>query len=127
MIETGEQGSLHWDFTANQIEDVAAQLGMDYVLPDRRGPSADDIAAAQDMAPEDRRAMIEGMVDQLSDRLAADGGPPQDWARLISSLAVLGEDDAARTVLAEAETLFGADIQAVTIIRRAASEAGLTE
>lgn len=127
VIEDGEQDSLHWNFAANQIEDVAAQLGIDYVLPDRRGPSADDIAAAQGMAPEDQRAMIQGMVEQLADRLATDGGPPHDWARLISSLAVLGENDTALTVLAEAEAIFGADIQAVTIVRRAAADAGLTE
>lgn len=127
VIEEGEQGTLHWDFTAGQIENVALQLGMDYALPAARGPSDDDIEAAQDMAPDDRRAMIQGMVGQLADRLATTGGPPQDWARLISSLMVLGEDDSARTVLAEAELIFGGDVQAVTIIRRAAAEAGLIE
>ena len=34
--------------------------------------------------------MIEGMVAQLSDRLAAEGGSVEDWNRLIRSLAVLG-------------------------------------
>ncbi|MCF2870449.1 c-type cytochrome biogenesis protein CcmI [Octadecabacter sp. G9-8] len=125
VIEEGDAGTIHYEFAAGQIESVAAQLGMDYVLPDRRGPSMDDIDAAQDMAPEDRQAMIEGMVGQLADRLATEGGPPQDWARLISALAVLGEDDTARTVLAEAELIFGGDVQAVTILRRAAEDAGL--
>lgn len=126
VVEEGEQGTLHWNFAAGQIENVALQLGMDYALPATRGPSQDDLDAAQDMAPEDRRAMIEGMVGQLADRLAKDGGPPQDWARLISSLGVLGELDSARSVLAEAETIFGGDVQAVTLIRRAAQEAGIT-
>jgi cytochrome c-type biogenesis protein CcmH len=125
VIEEGEAGTLHYDLTAGQIEDVALQLGMDYVVPDRRGPTAEDLDMAQDMASEDRAAMIEGMVGQLADRLATEGGPPQDWARLISSLAVLGQDETARTVLAEAEAIFGGDVQAVTIVRRAAEEAGL--
>ncbi|MEN8840171.1 MAG: c-type cytochrome biogenesis protein CcmI, partial [Octadecabacter sp.] len=95
--------------------------------PEQRGPSNADLEAAEDMTPEDRQQMIQGMVGQLADRLAAEGGPPQDWARLISSLAILGEDETARTVLNEAETIFGADIQAVQIVRRAAQDAGLIE
>ncbi len=127
VVENGDPEALHWQFAAGQIVDVAAQLGVDYALPEQRGPSDDDIAAAQDMAPEDRQAMIQGMVSQLADRLATEGGPPQDWARLISSLAVLGETDTALVVLAEAETTFGGDVQAVNIIRRAAQDAGLIE
>ena len=127
VIDEGTPGTLHYDFTAGRIESVAQQLGVSYALPERRGPSAEDLAAAEDMAPEDRRAMIQGMVGQLADRLANEGGPPQDWARLISSLMVLGEEDSARTFLAEAELAFGGDVQAVTLIRRAAAEAGLTE
>jgi cytochrome c-type biogenesis protein CcmH len=127
VIEDGEQGTLHWDFAADQIDDVAAQLGIDYALPDQRGPSAEDLDMAQDMSPEDRQIMIQGMVGQLADRLATEGGPPQDWARLVSSLVVLGENGTARTVLAKAETVFGGDVQAITIVRRAAQEAGLTE
>ncbi len=125
VVEDGDQDTLYWDFAASRISDVAAQLGIDYALPDQRGPTADDLAAAQDMSEQDRNAMIEGMVGQLADRLATEGGPPQDWARLISSLAVLGETETALIVLSEAEATFGGDIQAVQIVRRAAQEAGL--
>ncbi len=127
IIDNAEVDSLYWTLTSRQIEGVARNLGVDYALPSRRGPSDDDIAAAQDMAPEDREVMIEGMVAQLSDRLATEGGPPQDWARLISSLMVLGEEDTAREVLAEAELAFGGNVQAVQIIRQAATQAGLGE
>jgi cytochrome c-type biogenesis protein CcmH len=127
VVEDGDQGTLYWDFAAGQIENVAAQLGIDYALPDQRGPTADDLAAAQDMTDQDRNAMIQGMVGQLADRLATEGGPPQDWARLISSLTVLGETETALTVLSEAEASFGGDVQAVQILRRAAQEAGLIE
>ncbi|SMX30737.1 c-type cytochrome biogenesis protein CcmI [Octadecabacter ascidiaceicola] len=127
VVENGEKDTMYWDFAAGQISDVAAQLGMDYALPEQRGPSNADLEAAEDMTPEERQQMIQGMVGQLADRLASEGGPPQDWARLISSLAVLGENDTALTVLNEAETIFGADIQAVQIVRRAAQEAGLIE
>lgn len=127
VVDRTPQDTLHWALAARQIGDVAFGLGVDYALPDRRGPSDDDMAAAQDMAPEDREAMIEGMVQNLADRLATDGGPPQDWARLVSALAVLGRDDDARRVVAEAEIVFGGDVVAVTIIREAAAEAGLSQ
>lgn len=127
VVEEGDPDTLQWGFAAGQIEDVAAQFGMAYTLPERRGPSDADIEAAESMDLEDRRAMIQGMVAQLSDRLATEGGPPQDWARLVSSLAVLGEDETARAILGEAELVFGGDVQAVNIVRRAAQEAGLIE
>lgn len=125
VVEEGEPGTLHHDFASDQIVSVARQLGTDYAVPDQRGPTAEDLETAEDMSPEDRQAMIQGMVGQLADRLATEGGPPQDWARLITALVVLGEDDTARTVLAEAEAIFGGDVQAVNILRRAAEEAGL--
>ncbi|SLN17346.1 c-type cytochrome biogenesis protein CcmI [Pseudooctadecabacter jejudonensis] len=127
VIENGPVGTLHYEFATGQIGEVAAQLGVDYALPETRGPSAQDLDAAQDMSPEDRRAMIEGMVGGLADRLATEGGPPQDWARLITSLMIIEQTEAAARVLAEAELIFGGDVQAVTLIRRAAAEAGLTE
>lgn len=125
VIENGPVGTLHYGFAAGQINDVAAQLGVDYALPEVRGPSAADLAAAQDLPLEDRREMIEGMVGALANRLATEGGPPADWARLITSLMVVEQEDAARNVLDEAERIFGGDVQAVTQIRRAASQAGL--
>ncbi len=127
VVEAGDRESLHWEFAAGQINDVAGQLGIDYALPEQRGPTADQLAAAEDMAPEDRQAMIQGMVSQLADRLATEGGPPQDWARLISSLTVLGETETALRVLREAELIFGGDVQAVNVLRRAAQDAGLIE
>ena len=62
-------------------------------MPGAPGPTAEDMAAAADMTPEERQAMIEGMVAQLSDRLATEGGPAEDWARLIGAYGVLGETD----------------------------------
>lgn len=127
IVEGGDPQTLHYRLATSQIRDVAAQLALDYTPPDRRGPSPEDLAAAMDMPPEDRAAMIEGMVATLSDRLATQGGPPQDWARLITALTVLGDNAQARAILAEAEVVFGGDVQAVTQIRRAALEAGLVE
>jgi cytochrome c-type biogenesis protein CcmH len=71
-----------------------------------RGPTAADMQAAQGMAPEDQAAMIEGMVAGLAARLAAEGGPPEDWARLIGAQIVLGRTDDARAIAAEARMVF---------------------
>lgn len=89
------------------------------------GPDADAVAAAQDMSAEDQQAMIASMVERLEDRLATEGGSPQEWARLISSLAILGRTDHARDILAEATTRFGNDPQAFAPVQAAAQQAGL--
>jgi cytochrome c-type biogenesis protein CcmH len=77
------------------------------------------------MTSAERQAMIEGMVDRLSARLASEGGPPQDWAQLVRSLAVLGRRDAAIDVLAEARAKHGGDAQALALFDSTASDLGL--
>lgn len=114
-----------------QIEGLAFLSGVDYVLPEEgaaplRGPSAADIEAAQEMTARDRMVMIEGMVEGLSQRLATEGGPPDDWARLIRAYGVLGRQDAARTIWEEAQTVFPDDITRVPILQ-AARDAGVAQ
>jgi cytochrome c-type biogenesis protein CcmH len=61
------------------------------------GPSAADIEAAGAMSPEERQAMIEGMVAQLEDRLTTQGGEVEEWLRLMNAYTQLDRrDDAAR-------------------------------
>lgn len=110
-----------------EIEGVAAAAGVEYAPPQLRGPSADDMAAADAMSEEDRRAMIQGMVDGLAERLATEGGPPEEWARLISALGVLGDNDRAGAILDEARTVFGENENALAMINAAAASAGLGE
>lgn len=121
-----------------QIEDMAMRAGVDYTPPAPpvrngegdavpRGPSAADIAAAQDMSAEDRQAMIENMVAGLSDRLATEGGSAEDWARLITALGVLGRTDEARAIADEALTAFAAEPDLLPLIEDARQRAGLAE
>jgi cytochrome c-type biogenesis protein CcmH len=116
---------LHVQLARQQVEQAAFLAGVDYELPPAVGPTAADIAAAQDMAPADQQAMIRGMVGQLSDRLATQGGPPGDWARLISSLGVLGDTDQARAIWVEAQGVFAADPAAMAQLLTAAQSAGV--
>lgn len=111
-----------------QIEDMAMRAGVDYARPAMgtgRGPSAADIEAAGDMSPAERMEMIQGMVAGLSDRLATDGGPVEDWAQLISALGVLGERDRAAAIFENAMEVFGTDPAAVDLLNRTADRVGL--
>ena len=111
-----------------QIEEAAFRAGARFSLPPEGalpGPSAGDMAAAQDMSPEERQQMIRGMVEGLAARLAAQGGAPEEWARLIGALAVLGETERARAIYAEAEGVFAADPAGLATVRSAAEGAGL--
>ncbi|ARU01083.1 c-type cytochrome biogenesis protein CcmI [Yoonia vestfoldensis] len=127
LAENGNPASFHAASARQMIEDAAFRAGIDYTLPALRGPSAEDIAAAQDMSPEDRQAMIGGMVEGLADRLANDGGTATDWARLIAAYGVLGDTDNARAIWVEAADVFGANAEAMAILTPAARDAGLLE
>lgn len=114
------------------IEDLATIAGVRYALPPlaamgARGPSAEDMAAAADMTAEERQAMIGGMVEGLAARLANSGGTPQEWARLIGALGVLGETDRARGIWAEARMVFADRPEALAVIEEAARGAGFLE
>ena len=62
-------------------------------------PTAEDVAAAQNMGQGDRQAMIRGMVESLSAKLADDPRNIEGWLRLVRSYKVLGEDEKARDAL----------------------------
>lgn len=125
LLEEGPADAPWVQRIRGEIEDVAYLAGVNYSLPET-GPSAGDVAAAADMAPEDRQAMIEGMVVQLSDRLATDGGSVEDWNRLIRSLVVLERRDEAQTIYDEAKTRFAGRDAELSFLRLAAVESGLT-
>ncbi|MCC1494916.1 c-type cytochrome biogenesis protein CcmI [Cognatishimia sp. F0-27] len=93
----------------DQIEEMAFRAGVsNFTLPPlgQRGPTQADIDAAGAMSAEERNDMIRGMVAGLSDRLATEGGPPDDWARLINALSVLGDTDQAQAIYREARMVF---------------------
>src|SRR5436190_5105925 len=73
------------------------------------GPSAEDVAAANEMKPDDRNAMIRGMVDRLAERLKRDGSDLEGWLRLVRAYTVLGERDRALSALADARRAIGQD------------------
>jgi cytochrome c-type biogenesis protein CcmH len=66
------------------------------------GPTAQDVAAARSMSPEDRQALVHGMIDRLAARLEQNPNDKEGWARLAHAYDVLGETDKAETARARA-------------------------
>lgn len=73
------------------------------------GPSEDQVAAAKDLPPEQRIAMIKGMVERLAERLGKDGSDIEGWLRLVRSYMVLGERERARAAAGEARRALAAE------------------
>lgn len=95
-----------------RIATLAARLGVDADAlrggrgaPAPRGPSAADVAAAQQMAPDQRMAMIRSMVESLASRLETQPDDLDGWMRLGRSYGVLGEAEKSRDAYARAARL----------------------
>jgi cytochrome c-type biogenesis protein CcmH len=73
------------------------------------GPTADDVAAAGKMAPEDRAAMVRSMVERLAERLQRDGSDIDGWLRLVRAYTVMGDRGKAVSAVADARRALGHD------------------
>jgi cytochrome c-type biogenesis protein CcmH len=76
-----------------RVAALADELGVDPadLPPAPRGPTSEQMEAAEGMAPEDRAAMIRDMVAGLAARLEEQPGDIEGWRRLGRSYEVLGE------------------------------------
>lgn len=112
-----------------QIEEIAARAGERYTLPPAPGalpgPDADAMAAAAEMSEADRQAMIEGMVTQLDDRLKAEGGSPEEWARLVNALVQLDRKADAQAAYDRAKAAVKGDTVGSAALRELAVTSGL--
>ncbi len=83
------------------LADAQAQLGgapapaIASLTLEAPGPSTTDVAAAEALSADNRRAMIEGMVSQLAGKLQAAPEDAEGWRRLMRSYVVLGRRDEA--------------------------------
>ncbi|MDE3027498.1 MAG: c-type cytochrome biogenesis protein CcmI [Paracoccaceae bacterium] len=112
----------------SQIQQLAAAAGINYTLPPvagGAGPTAGDITAAQGMSAGDRQQMIKGMVAQLAERLATQGGSPAEWAKLINAYGVLGETDKARAFWTKAQAVFAGHDADLAPVKAAAQKVGV--
>jgi cytochrome c-type biogenesis protein CcmH len=93
--------------------------------PAQPGPSADEMAAASEMSPEDRAAMIETMVARLDERLKENPRDAEGWQRLVRSYQVLGKTDAARDALARGVAALGEKTEQAAELQALAASLGL--
>jgi cytochrome c-type biogenesis protein CcmH len=77
--------------------------------PAAPGPSAEDVAAASKMSPEQRNEMVRGMVARLAERLKQDGSDVEGWLRLLRAYKVLGDQDKSRAAVADARRALASD------------------
>ncbi len=89
------------------------------------GPSAADIAAAQNMSPADRQAMVETMVQRLATKLEQNSDDLAGWLRLVRAYTVLDRKDDARQALARAKAQFAGNADATEQLDALAAELGL--
>ena len=73
------------------------------------GPTQEDMAAAQQLTPDQRQDMIRGMVDRLAERLKTDSSDFEGWLRLVRAYAVMGDKDKAREAFLTARNTIGDD------------------
>ena len=114
-----------------RIEEAEAHLSGEKATPEapavagEPGPSAADVAAAQNMTAADRQAMVEGMVQRLAARLDKQGDDLAGWLRLVRAYTVLGRSGEAREALARAKGQFAGNTQAIEQLDALAAELGL--
>jgi len=89
------------------------------------GPTADQVAAAGQMSAGDRQAMIAGMVQRLSDRLAKNPQDLDGWQRLMRARMVLGQADAAAQAYRDGAKALAGSQPDQAALRRSAAELGV--
>lgn len=86
---------------------MASNAGKDKSAPPRLDQATID--AARKASPDERRQMINAMVERLAARLEQDGGDLNGWLRLTRSYIVLKRKAKARQALARAKQVFAND------------------
>ncbi|MFC7065240.1 c-type cytochrome biogenesis protein CcmI [Brucella rhizosphaerae] len=82
-----------------QVEETIARIRGVAPQAPTYGPTTEDVDAAASMSPEDRQAMVEGMVQRLDESLRENGGDIDGWKRLVRSYMILNRRDDALDAL----------------------------
>lgn len=111
----------------DQIIDIARLAGVNLSEDQLPGPNSEQIDSAKNMSDQERMEMIQGMVTNLSNRLATEGGSVNEWARLIRALGVLGETTSASNIWKEAQNVFSKSAKDLEILQKAAKAAKVSQ
>jgi len=71
-----------------------------------KGPSTEDVRAAQQMSPEERAQMILGMVESLASKLEDNPEDAEGWKKLLRARQVLGQTDQLEKDIATVNQVF---------------------
>ncbi len=93
--------------------------------PARPGPTRDQMAAAQNMTPGDRDAMVQGMVNGLAAKLKQNPRDRAGWEQLIRARMVLGDSDQAAVDYLTARQAFSGSAQDQQALRSTAARLGV--
>jgi len=104
-----------------QIASAEAASG---AAPSPQGPTREQIAAAEALAPEDRAAMINDMVAGLEDRLRSAPDDLEGWRRLARAYDVLGRSQDAERAHGRVLALAPGDAQALWRLGEIAADRG---
>lgn len=81
-----------------------------------RGPTPEQMQAAQEMTPQDRADMIIAMVEGLGARLEDNPNDPAGWARLIRARKVLGQDEKLQADIDRVKLIFEDNPETIELI-----------
>ncbi len=91
------------------------------------GPTPDDVAAAQGMAPEARGQFIRTMVERLASRLHENGSDVDGWLRLLRAYMVMGDRDKARLAVSEAREALASEPEKLKLLDAGLKDLGVGE
>lgn len=133
VLANGAPGDAPWlPMVVDRITEAALAQGidiegrLDLAENTSPGPSQEDIAAAQEMTPEEQQQMIMSMVNGLAERLEAEPNNPDGWARLMQAYMVLGREDDAKAAFEKASTVFADQPELIARFDSLAQEIGIS-
>jgi cytochrome c-type biogenesis protein CcmH len=91
------------------------------------GPTQEQLAAASSIPPSQQDAMVQAMVQRLSDRLKSNPKDEDGWIRLMRSRMVLKEEEKAKDALRKGLAAFQGDSAAQGRLKSAAAQLGVPE
>jgi cytochrome c-type biogenesis protein CcmH len=108
-------------FPRQQLIALGRELGLATAVDTStaRGPTAEQVADAQQLPAAERTAMIEGMVASLAARLEDEPNDTEGWIRLARSYDVLKRPKDTRDALARAAALNPDNVDILTFYARA--------
>jgi len=131
MLETAPDGAPWIPAVQRQLAALQPESGAGPLsgagAPAPGNPTAADIAAAQNMSPEDRQAMVASMIESLEAKLVDNPDNIAGWLRLVRSHVVTGDRDKAQAALDRAFAVFATASSERQQLSALAREFGLSE